>query len=495
MATQDENAHSNIRPHYSVSIKNGQQRQKRLNAEGTSNNIAAYPSAAIHAKLSKRSKRKQNKRSNHRSDAANVYPAPIFKYRKKSTVPPSASKQKASKKRRSNTTATASAPPAQKKKMSPNTSANKLTATALPLPAKKKIAQKKPTKNDVPIFNFKHRGEAATAMIAPLTATASKAKVSKKRRSDSEANESVPPAQKKKMTVPTQKKNTIQEPLNKHAPIFNYRGQVAPANQFTSNNPAQEKMAEPLINNVSVYEVEFAYFDSDSDSEEGDLVGMALLPDPCMSNDDAATTIQAFFRGCSTRTMKPRSRPELDVQNGQDQEWDGNFHAVDNDDLADAVEGEEGDEKEDEVVDFVDAVEGEEGDEKEKEVVAVADYDKLATTIQANFRGYHARKVEAVVGRFEFDATAIDATAINATAMDVNDDGQESVNFDAASYASESNHTEAGEEEEDEVNEEEEVEVVQPAPRKRLRMLAELQSTLDGRYWREATTRRVIDRD
>eukprot|EP00573_Skeletonema_grethae_P001781 CAMPEP_0201688288 /NCGR_PEP_ID=MMETSP0578-20130828/2023_1 /ASSEMBLY_ACC=CAM_ASM_000663 /TAXON_ID=267565 /ORGANISM="Skeletonema grethea, Strain CCMP 1804" /LENGTH=494 /DNA_ID=CAMNT_0048172537 /DNA_START=1452 /DNA_END=2936 /DNA_ORIENTATION=- len=494
MATQDENAHSNIRPHYSVSIKNGQQRQKRLKAEGTSNNIAAYPSAAIHAKLSKlskRSKRKQNKRSNHRSDAANVYPAPIFKYRKKSTVPPSASKQKASKKRRSNTTATASAPPAQKKKMSPNTSANKLTATALPLPAKKKIAQKKPTKNDVPIFNFKHRGEAATAMIAPLTATASKAKVSKKRRSDSEANESVPPAQKKKMTVPTQKKNTIQEPLNKHAPIFNYRGQVAPANQFTSNNPAQEKMAEPLINNVSVYEVEFAYSDSDSDSEEGDLVGMALLPDPCMSNDDAATTIQAFFRGCSTRTMKPRSRPELDVQNGQDQEWDGNFHAVDNDDLADAVEGEEGDEKEDEVVDFVDAVEGEEGDEKEKEVVAVADYDKLATTIQANFRGYHARKVEAVVGRFEFDATAIDATA-----MDVNDDGQESVNFDAASYASESNHTEAGEEEEDEVNEEEEeVEVVQPAPRKRLRMLAELQSTLDGRYWREATTRRVIDRD
>jgi hypothetical protein len=54
----------------------------------------------------------------------------------------------------------------------------------------------------------------------------------------------------------------------------------------------------------------------------------------------------------------------------------------------------------------------------------------------------------------------------------------------------------ADEEEEDEVSEEEEVEeVVQPAPRKRPRMLAELQSTLDGRYWREATTRRVIDRD
>lgn len=91
--------------------------------------------------------------------------------------------------------------------------------------------------------------------------------------------------------------------------------------------------------------------------------------------------------------------------------------------------------------------------------------------------------------RFEFGATAMDATAMD------DEDDQDSVNFDAASYASESNDTEAGEEEEDEVSEEEEVEVVQPTPRKRPRMLAEIQSTLDGRYWREATTRRVIDRD
>ncbi len=97
--------------------------------------------------------------------------------------------------------------------------------------------------------------------------------------------------------------------------------------------------------------------------------------------------------------------------------------------------------------------------------------------------------------RFEFDPAAMDAPE-----MDVDNDGQESVDFDVASNASESNNTEAIEEEEEEeeedaMDEEEEVEVVQPAPRRRSRMLAEIESTLDGWYWRQATTRRSVDRN
>ena len=94
--------------------------------------------------------------------------------------------------------------------------------------------------------------------------------------------------------------------------------------------------------------------------------------------------------------------------------------------------------------------------------------------------------------RFEFDTAAMDATA-----MDIDNDGQDSVNLDAASNASESNSTEAIEEEEEDAvdEEEEEVEVVQPAPRRRSRMLTGLQSTLDGRYWTKPTTRREIFRD
>lgn len=96
--------------------------------------------------------------------------------------------------------------------------------------------------------------------------------------------------------------------------------------------------------------------------------------------------------------------------------------------------------------------------------------------------------------RFEVDDTA----AMDATAMDVDNDGQDSVNSDVASNISESNNTEVieePEEEEDSMDEEEEVEAVQPALRRRPRMLAELQSTLDGWYWRQATTRRFIDRN
>ena len=160
---------------------------------------------------------------------------------------------------------------------------------------------------------------------------------------------------------------------------------------------------------------------------------------------EAATKIQASFRGYSTRSMKPRAKPQFEVAAAA--------MDVDVDD-----DGQES-------VDF-----------------DAAGYNTEDDTVGSN-------------PRFEVDDTA----AMDATAMVVDNDGQDSVNSDVASNASESNNTEAIEEEEEEdedaMDEEEEVEVVQPAPRRRPRMLAEIESTLDGWYWRQATTRRFIDRN
>eukprot|EP00986_Skeletonema_menzelii_P007992 scaffold3233_cov69-Skeletonema_menzelii.AAC.1 len=137
-----------------------------------------------------------------------------------------------------------------------------------------------------------------------------------------------------------------------------------------------------------------------------------------------------------------------------------------------------------------------------------------ATKIQSTFRGFSTRSLKPrSQPRIEFDAAAIDAAtdtddgqeSVNfdagsfTTDTDADDDGQESVSFDTGSNTAEADTVEAigaeQLEEEGVDNEEEEVEVVQPAPQKRRRMVAELQSTLDGRYWRQATTRRVIVRD
>ena len=141
--------------------------------------------------------------------------------------------------------------------------------------------------------------------------------------------------------------------------------------------------------------------------------------------------------------------------------------------------------------------------------------NESATKIQSTFRGFSTRSLKPrSQPRIEFDAAAKDVAtdadddgqeSVNfdagsfTTDMDADDDGQESVNFDTGSNTAEADTVEAigaeQLEEEGVDNEEEEVEVVQPAPQKRRRMVAELQSTLDGRYWRQATTRRVIVRD
>ena len=472
MASQAENTHPNtiIRGHYhtSVPINNDQKRRK---VEANSNNITAYPSAAIHAtKVSKRTKRRTNKRSNQRREA-NVFAPQIFNHRP--AILPTSTK-KASKKRRLE-----SDPPSQEKKMRQELP-NNFTSNQSAVPAqKKKRAQKNSRNNDAPIFRYKHHGEVATPTIAPPTATASKAKVSKKRRSD--AHESPPPAQKKKMTAPAQKLNTID------------RGQVPSAYQFTTNTtnkaavPVQEKNVlqnQPFVNNVSSISVlhhrdevangatsdlEFAYSDSDSDSEEEHLVvGMTLLPDA----DDAATVIQAFFRGASARTMKPRARPqaELKVDSNHGQEWDGNSDddaAPDDDSVEEVevflvVEAEEGDEKAEEV-DFVDAAEAvDEGDEIEEE--AVVDNDKPAAKIQTAFKRYLARK------------SAIKATERRRRA-------QPQAEFDARAV-------------EEEVVEEEEEDIYSARRNiRRRRMVKELQCTLDGWYWTRRTQRRKIRRD
>ena len=93
------------------------------------------------------------------------------------------------------------------------------------------------------------------------------------------------------------------------------------------------------------------------------------------------------------------------------------------------------------------------------------------------------------------ESDAKEEAAIDA-ASDVDDDDQSTVNFDTGNYAAEANVEAIGGEqlEEEGVDNEEEVEVVQPAPQRR-RMVAELQSTLDGWYWTRATQRRKLVRD
>jgi len=120
--------------------------------------------------------------------------------------------------------------------------------------------------------------------------------------------------------------------------------------------------------------------------------------------------------------------------------------------------------------------------------------DDAATIIQTRFRGISVRtmkpRADAVMGDGKASASASDA-ATNV----VDDDDQESVNFDAGSNTAEADTTmEATEAEQNDDFEEEEVVVVQPAGKKK-RMVLEVLSTLDGPYWNKETSRRKIVRE
>ena len=464
----EENSHPNIRPHYYavIDINNGAKRRK---AEATSNNVTAYPSAAIHAtKVSKRNKRKTNERSKQGSN--NVFPPAIFLSRGNACTF-AASEKKASKKRRSDTIESIQ-------------------------PAQKKIQVQPP-------------------LVTTRVSTSASHVASYKRTGST---------QKKKMM--------IRASLNKNASIFNHRGAVTSANKFTFIEeavPVQENVSisdrphrDEVANGVAPDNMmELIYSsDSNSDSEE-DLVGADFLPeDACVNNDihmeysdsdddDSSSSssligsdilpdlsfmralikIQALFRGTSIRTMKPRARPqaklELDVQHG-DQQWDRSFDAASSDDLFEA--GQEADE---------------ESDAKEEAAIdAASDADDDGQSSVNHDTGSFATDVDAADANL-FDAgqeadeesDAKEEAAID-DALDVDDDDQSTVNHDTGNYAAEANVEAIGGEqlEEEGVDNEEEVEVVQPAPQRR-RMVAELQSTLDGWYWTRATQRRKLVRD
>ena len=231
--------------------------------------------------------------------------------------------------------------------------------------------------------------------------------------------------------------------------------------------------------------------------DETSLAGINLLP--AIDEGKSVIKIQANVRGYIVRNLKPRAAPQADSDanggGGQEQEWDGNLN-----DVSSLSEDEEWSGEEDDnaviqsVLKVAPAYTGDDNDEEDEKPSNMDDDGQESVNFDA--AGYDIEDDDTMGSnpRSEFDSAAMDAPE-----MDVDDDGQDSVNFDVASNASESNNTEAIEEEEDEdedvIDEEEEVEAVQPVLRRRPRMLAELQSTLDGWYWRQATTRRFIDRN
>jgi hypothetical protein len=129
------------------------------------------------------------------------------------------------------------------------------------------------------------------------------------------------------------------------------------------------------------------------------------------------------------------------------------------------------------------------------------DDDDAATIIQTRFRGISVRTMKPRARlQAEFDAVMGDGeasvSASDAATNVVDDDDQESVNFDAGSNTAEADTAmEATEAEQNDDFEEEEVEeVVQPAVKKK-RMVLEVLSTLDGPYWNKETSRRKIVRE
>ena len=128
--------------------------------------------------------------------------------------------------------------------------------------------------------------------------------------------------------------------------------------------------------------------------------------------------------------------------------------------------------------------------------------DDAATIIQTRFRGISVRTMKPRARaslQAEFDAVMGDGkasvSASDAATNVVDDDDQESVNFDAGSNTAEADTTmEATEAEQNDDFEEEEVVIVQPAGKKK-RMVLEVLSTLDGPYWNKETSRRKIVRE
>ena len=286
-----------------------------------------------------------------------------------------------------------------------------------------------------------------------------------------------------------------------------------PSMQVTSPGQQFASSSDSWDDNYSQSDSEMSDID---DEDETSLVGINLLPRPrtSMDNGDAASKIQALFRGYSVRNMKQRATPQLEFNangvDGQEQEWDDSCDG--DDDSAVPIEAARADDDDEEVEPhglmlILDAIDVKESLQNEDSDSSMAEEDDASERFHFDMADNAVEEddddVPTAKSRTEEDDEESSTVSsqprffeFDAAAMNVDDDdGQESVNLDAASYASKADDTEAIGEEEHAVDEDEEAEVAQPAPRRRPRMLYELQSTLDGWYWREATTRRVIVRD
>ena len=118
--------------------------------------------------------------------------------------------------------------------------------------------------------------------------------------------------------------------------------------------------------------------------------------------------------------------------------------------------------------------------------------DDAATILQKRFRGFSVRTMKPRGARLQVSAMDMEDIDFEATNDDDNDgEGEDKASAHSHSYTG-SRAEHSLEEEGLDEEEEEEVEVVHARNKsRRRRMLSELESTLDGRYWQQVPTRRM----
>ena len=394
--------------------------------------------------------------------------------------------------------------------------------------------------NEAPPAIFAHKPKATDATTAPTkvtvtaTATASRSRAhvpNKKRRSDDSMNEI-------EMGAPLQRKKIAQqqsadEPVQSDVPIFRHGGYTAAAkvdsnadmqvdsNQETTDYYCSSSSDEDSLAGLSFLPDTPMDYSSESDSEEGSLESTSRQDwDARMSNDDAATIIQAFIRGNSTRTMKPRARPQAELATNHGQEWemeeeDDNhvdYAATSTEDASSSIET-----ATEEEADFLSQTSGEMEEEDDNDadtatstdttveeandgdVGGVVDEDAIELAPQGKAVEEGDEREDEVVAdnrvqpQLEFDVahnTADeddkDASSSSDTTVEEANDGDSGASLEA-----------------EEVNEQisnvlaQTISAVERRERKErsyLREKARLECTLDGDYWRRPTRRRKIVR-
>lgn len=332
---------------------------------------------------------------------------------------------------------------------------------------------------------FAHKGVPINETIAPPKQAKPTASRNKKRQADDSMNEMGASAQKKKVVVDANADMDID--CNKE-----------PNDYYMSSSSEEEE--ESLAGTFFLPETPMDYSDSSSESDEESSLESTTRQDwvAPMSRDGAATIIQAFARGFSIRTMKPRARPQAELDTTTyGQEWemeeeednDVDYATTSAEDVSFSSEFTEEEANDGDVGGVVDedeielAPQGkavEEKDEIEKEVVA----DNVQPQVEFDI---------AIASDADTATSTEDASSFSNTTVEEANDDVEEANDDDSGASLESG----------EVNEQvsnvlsQIISAVERKERKQrsfFREKARIESTLDGCYWARPTRRRKIIR-